>query len=72
MMLKLRKIIEKAMEGSKEYLKTLYDVDESVDVYNDIVDFGAAYTINSNVMKLCTKCKLHIAASGTGWKIEEY
>lgn len=70
-MLRLRKIIEKAIEGCNDYLKTLYDVNESVEVYNDIVNYGAAYTINSNVVKLCNKCKLHIAISGIGWKIEE-
>ena len=70
-MSELKKIIEEAINGSIEHLNTSYDINESVEVYNDLVNFGAAYTINSNIAEICIKCKLRIAIDGIGWRIEE-
>lgn len=68
-MKKLRDIIEKALEGNKRTFKSLYDIQEAMRTYNNIVKNNIAYTINSSVMNVCLKCKLNINEEGIGWSI---
>jgi hypothetical protein len=70
-MKKLKSIIEKAMEGSKRKLKSLYDIQEAIRVYNGIISDREVTTINSNIYNLCVECGLNTKIEGIGWKISK-
>jgi len=71
-MKKLKSIIEGAIEGNKRKIKSLYDIQEAVRVYNLIVKSKEATTINGNTNDLCISCGLTSRPEGIGFKIIKY
>jgi len=71
-MKKLKDIINGAIEGNKRKLKSLYDIQEAIRVYNSIIESKEATTINNTIKELCNSCGLTTRVQGIEWIITKY
>lgn len=65
---KLKRIIENAMDKKWNITKglySLYDIQEIIIIYNNLIADRKTITINEKVAKVCTNCGINVKKRGT-------